>query len=95
MFNGAAAGGIRCEIRAVRHSYKWDQHTDLLRDHTQNAREVDQPIAGLLQDLKARGLLKDTLVLWGGEFGRTPTAQGSTGATTIRKRSPCGWRAEA
>jgi uncharacterized protein (DUF1501 family) len=63
----------------VSHTYKWDQHSDLLRDHAQNAREVDQPIAGLLQDLKARGLLKDTLVLWGGEFGRTPTAQGSDG----------------
>jgi hypothetical protein len=63
----------------VSHTYKWDQHSDLLRDHAQNAREVDQPIAGLLQDLKARGLFKDTLVLWGGEFGRTPTAQGSDG----------------
>ncbi|MCW5976429.1 MAG: DUF1501 domain-containing protein [Bryobacteraceae bacterium] len=63
----------------VSHSYKWDQHSRLRRDHSQNAREVDRPIAGLLQDLKARGLLKDTLVLWGGEFGRTPTAQGSDG----------------
>jgi hypothetical protein len=63
----------------VSHSYKWDQHTRLRRDHEQNAREVDKPIAGLLQDLKARGLLRDTLVLWGGEFGRTPTAQGSDG----------------
>src|SRR6266567_513852 len=63
----------------VSHTYKWDQHADLLRDHAQNAREVDKPIAGLLQDLNARGLLKDTLVVWGGEFGRTPTAQGSDG----------------
>jgi len=63
----------------VSHTYKWDQHSDLLRDHAQNAREVDKPIAGLLQDLNARGLLKDTLVIWGGEFGRTPTAQGSDG----------------
>jgi hypothetical protein len=63
----------------VSHTYKWDQHSDLLRDHSQNAREVDQPITGLLRDLKARGLFKDTLVLWGGEFGRTPTAQGSDG----------------
>ncbi len=44
-----------------------------------NAAEVDKPIAGFLQDLKARGLLEDTLVLWGGEFGRTPTAQGADG----------------
>ncbi len=63
----------------VSHSYKWDQHSRLRRDHEQNAREVDKPISGLLTDLKARGLLKDTLVLWGGEFGRTPTAQGSDG----------------
>ena len=63
----------------VSHTYKWDQHADLQRDHSQNAREVDRPIAGLLYDLKSRGLLKDTLVIWGGEFGRTPTAQGSDG----------------
>jgi uncharacterized protein (DUF1501 family) len=63
----------------VSHTYKWDQHANLRRDHEQNAREVDGPIAGLLTDLKSRGLLKDTLVLWGGEFGRTPTAQGSDG----------------
>ena len=63
----------------VSHTYKWDQHSELLRDHSQNAHEVDRPIAGLLFDLRARGLLKDTIVLWGGEFGRTPTAQGSDG----------------
>ncbi len=57
------------------HSYKWDQHSELARLHAKNAREVDKPIAGLLTDLKARGLLKDTLVIWGGEFGRTPFAQ--------------------
>jgi len=63
----------------VSHTYKWDQHANLKRDHEGNAREVDQPIAALLTDLKGRGLLKDTLVLWAGEFGRTPTAQGSDG----------------
>ncbi|HYI92953.1 MAG TPA: DUF1501 domain-containing protein [Bryobacteraceae bacterium] len=63
----------------VSHTYKWDQHENLKRDHQQNAAEVDKPIAGLLRDLKSRGLLEDTLVLWGGEFGRTPTAQGSDG----------------
>jgi hypothetical protein len=63
----------------VSHTYKWDQHENLKRDHSQNAAEVDKPIAGLLKDLKSRGLLKDTLVLWGGEFGRTPTAEGSDG----------------
>jgi hypothetical protein len=58
---------------------QWDQHSDLKGGHEKNAREVDRPIAGLLKDLKARGLLADTLVLWGGEFGRTPTAQGKDG----------------
>jgi hypothetical protein len=58
---------------------QWDQHSDLYHGHTKNAVEVDKPIAGFLTDLKARGLLKDTLVLWGGEFGRTPTAQGNNG----------------
>ncbi len=58
------------------HSYKWDQHGDLKADHTKNAAEVDKPIAGLLRDLKARGLWEDTLVLWGGEFGRTPVSEG-------------------
>jgi hypothetical protein len=55
---------------------QWDQHGNLRKGHTKNAAEVDKPIAGLLTDLKARGLLQDTLVLWGGEFGRTPAAQG-------------------
>ncbi len=58
---------------------QWDQHSNLYHGHTKNAKEVDKPIAGFLTDLKARGLLDDTLVLWGGEFGRTPTAQGNNG----------------
>ncbi len=56
---------------------QWDQHSELKRDHEKNAREVDVPIAGLLYDLKSRGLLEDTLVWWGGEFGRTPTSEGT------------------
>ena len=58
---------------------QWDQHSDLLNGHNENAGEVDQPIAALLSDLKSRGLLEDTLVIWGGEFGRTPVAQGKNG----------------
>ena len=58
---------------------QWDQHGDLKNGHEKNAKEVDLPIAGLLTDLKQRGLLEDTLVLWSGEFGRTPTAQGKDG----------------
>jgi hypothetical protein len=60
-------------------SVQWDQHGKLKTGHQQNAAEVDKPIAGLLADLKSRGLLEDTLVLWGGEFGRTPTAEGADG----------------
>ncbi len=58
---------------------QWDQHSDLLKGHTKNAAEVDKPVAGLIADLKSRGLLDDTLVVWGGEFGRTPVAQGTDG----------------
>ena len=56
---------------------QWDQHGNLRKGHTEKASEVDKPIAGLLHDLKARGLLDDTLVVWSGEFGRTPTVQGA------------------
>jgi len=56
---------------------QWDQHGNLKKGHVEKASEVDKPIAGLLHDLKARGLLDDTLVLWSGEFGRTPTVQGA------------------
>jgi hypothetical protein len=58
---------------------RWDQHSDLRTGHQDNARAVDKPIAGLLKDLMARGLLDETLVFWGGEFGRTPMAQGKDG----------------
>ena len=57
----------------------WDQHRGLKAGHARNARAVDRPIAGLLTDLRARGLLDDTLVIWGGEFGRTPHGQNSDG----------------
>ncbi len=54
---------------------QWDQHTHLEQGHSINVKQIDKPITGLIQDLKQRGLLDDTLVLWGGEFGRTPTVQ--------------------
>lgn len=66
---------------------QWDQHAALLEGHQKNALEVDKPIAGLLIDLKSRGLLEDTLVLWAGEFGRTPTVQGADG----RDHNPYGF----
>lgn len=58
---------------------RWDQHGNLKAGHEDNARAVDQPIAGLLTDLERRGLLESTLVVWAGEFGRTPFAQGANG----------------
>lgn len=57
----------------------WDQHFNLTTALGANCRSVDQPIAALLTDLQQRGLLQDTLVIWGGEFGRTPHAQGGDG----------------
>ncbi len=54
---------------------RWDQHAGLEKGHRINAQSTDKPIAGLLKDLKSRGLLDSTLVVWGGEFGRTPCAQ--------------------
>jgi len=58
----------------------WDgAHTDLTGSHTKMCRKTDRPIYGLLTDLKARGLLESTLVIWGGEFGRTPLSQGKNG----------------
>ncbi len=54
----------------------WDHHRNLKESLTNSCRAIDKPIAGLLADLHRRGLLDDTLVLWGGEFGRTPYAQG-------------------
>jgi len=66
---------------------RWDQHTNLKKGHEDNARAVDQPIAALLSDLASRGLLDSTLVVFSGEFGRTPFAQGSDG----RDHNPFGF----
>ena len=60
-------------------SDRWDQHGNLKDGHEKNALAVDQPIAALLKDLRQRGLLDETLVVWAGEFGRTPFAQGNNG----------------
>lgn len=65
----------------------WDQHGDLERGHRAMAWQVDQPIAALIKDLKLRGLLDDTLIIWAGEFGRTPFSQGSNG----RDHNPFGF----
>ncbi len=66
---------------------RWDAHGGLRKNHSENALAVDQPIAGLLTDLKSRGLLESTLVVWAGEFGRTPFAQGNDG----RDHNPFGF----
>lgn len=66
---------------------RWDQHGNLREGHANNARAVDQPIAALLRDLESRGLLESTIVLWAGEFGRTPFAQGADG----RDHNPFGF----
>jgi hypothetical protein len=60
-------------------SNNWDNHTDIIRELPAIARSVDRPVAALLKDLKARGLLEDTLVVWSTEFGRMPFTQGATG----------------
>ena len=66
---------------------RWDQHGGLKKGHQNNALAVDQPIAALLTDLKSTGLLDETLVIWSGEFGRTPFAQGGNG----RDHNPFGF----
>ena len=76
---------VQCSSSGV--TEKWDQHRQLVRRHSESAKETDKPIAGLLKDLKARGLLQDTLVIWGGEFGRTPYSQEEDG----RDHNPYGY----
>jgi hypothetical protein len=79
LFHGGGGGG------------EWDAHSEIKSNHTKLAQQVDQPIAGLLKDLKQRGMLKDTLVVFGTEFGRTPGAEG-----TGRDHHPqafCAWLA--
>lgn len=65
----------------------WDTHGDNDAKHVRNGRQIDKPIAGLITDLKNRGLLESTLLIWGGEFGRTPTSEGSAG----RDHNPYGY----
>src|SRR5438093_525795 len=89
---GAPAWGTRCLLarRMVESGVRfvqvysgdtngWDAHSDIEGNHGKLYLESDKPIAGLLTDLKRRGLLDDTLVIWGGEFGRTPMTEGTSG----------------
>jgi len=57
----------------------WDAHSDMVRNHGYHAGATDKPVAGLLRDLKRKGLLDETIVVWGGEFGRQPTAEYAQG----------------
>jgi uncharacterized protein (DUF1501 family) len=77
-------------------SQSWDAHSDIQSNHAQFAGETDKPIAGLLADLEQRGLLKETLVVWGGEFGRLPVSQITREQTIGRDHNPhagCFWMA--
>ena len=73
-----AERGVRLTQIYYGNGQPWDDHQDI-NNHRDHARKSDRPIAALLQDLKSRGLLEDTLVIWGGEFGRTPTSEGAKG----------------
>ena len=66
------------DFACLQRNQPWDDHGDI-HNHRNHAQKSDRPIAALLNDLKGRGLLEDTLVIWGGEFGRTPYAQGTDG----------------
>ena len=79
VYHTQTAGRSSCQL--------WDQHSGLKSGLRENSSATDVPIAGLLKDLKGRGLLKDTLVIWGGEFGRTPTAESQDG----REHHPFGF----
>ncbi len=66
---------------------RWDAHADIEGNHAKNCRTMDQPVAGLIKDLKRRGLLDETLIVWGGEFGRTPMSEKGNG----RDHNPYGF----
>ena len=65
----------------------WDAHEDVLKNHTEYCARTDLPVAGLIRDLRQRGLLEDTLVIWGGEFGRMPMSEKGAG----RDHNPWGY----
>ncbi|HTM56679.1 MAG TPA: DUF1501 domain-containing protein [Pirellulales bacterium] len=79
--------GVRCVQLYMGSGSKWDAHSDVEGNHSARCRESDQPIAGLLVDLKQRGLLDSTLVVWAGEFGRTPMSESGNG----RDHNPYGF----
>ena len=78
---------LSCGIGAGNAPNPWDQHGKIKEGHGEMAHQVDQPIAGLIRDLKSRGLFDDTIIIFSGEFGRTPFSQGSDG----RDHNPFGF----
>ncbi len=89
-------------LTPAREADRWDQHFRLEEGHRLNSRAVDKPLAALIKDLKGLGMLDETIVIWGGEFGRTPTAQIPDEGIDLAGRdhnplsaSPCGWPAAA
>lgn len=86
---------VEAGVRFVELSHgNWDHHRNLTVDFPARCVEIDRPIVGLLEDLHRRDLLKDTLVIWAGEFGRTPHGQGVTDGITITRDSLLGWLGE-
>ncbi|REK19625.1 MAG: DUF1501 domain-containing protein [Planctomycetota bacterium] len=79
--------GVRCVQLYLGSGSKWDAHTNMEGNHSKYCRESDKPVAGLIKDLKRRGMLDDTLVVWGGEFGRTPMSESGNG----RDHNPWGF----
>ncbi|HZZ74253.1 MAG TPA: DUF1501 domain-containing protein [Pirellulales bacterium] len=79
--------GVRCVQLYLGSGSRWDAHKDVEGNHAKYCRESDRPIAALLKDLKQRGLLDNTLVIWGGEFGRTPMSESGNG----RDHNPYGF----
>jgi arylsulfatase A-like enzyme len=73
----------------------WDQHGNLTKDLKKNCEETDKPAAALIKDLKERGMLEDTLVVWAGEFGRTPMVQGGNDGRDHHNRAFTLWMAGA
>jgi hypothetical protein len=101
MASRAATCRPRCALISVMH-VGWDHHNNIMQQHPPDCLTVDQPSAALVADLKQRGLLKDTLVMWGSEFGRTSFTQGVIDSNAGRDHHGnnfvwvvCGWRREA
>ena len=83
--------GVRFVQATHGESQKWDHHENLRRDLPKSCREIDRPVAGLIKDLKSRGLLEETLVLWGGEFGRTAAVELDRAGNPGRDHNPNGF----